>query len=391
MNEAAIKLTDAASLNLASFQVQYSSKSPFNCDCSKVLILGPQCFHLWDVTTRQRICPLEWLGDSAEPLWDKANPNKLYYHAGNKLMVYCVDTNVHDVIHTFGEYVEISGKGESALSEDGNHLVLCGDNREIFVYQLDTDGKGLTGDTSEGFDSVYIIPDNNVLVSGVGGMFLFDRDMKFLRKIGGNNGHKGVMRDTNGDECLVWIDNTDNVIKKIRLADNVALPLITLDWSLACHISCPRKGDFCLVETYDPHNPVFTKLDDNAIIKLPLDGTASTELLKHGSNASNYNGQPRVSISDDGSRFVYGSNMGGTVTNVYLGDLGNPISPAPSLIGADLPFVSQDERPELKPNSAVQWYRPSSGEDGVLFFDATNYRYFYAVENDGVVKVRINP
>lgn len=287
------------------------------------------------MATRQRISVLDFLGDNYEPLWDKTNPNKFYYHVGNALMQYHVDTDAKEIIRTFGEYGEISGKGESSLSEDGNHLVLAGDNQEIFVYQFDVDGKGLTTPAPAGIDSIMITPDNNVLVSGQTGMYLYSRDMEFLRKIGGNNGHKGVMRSPEGEEVLVWFDNVDYAIKKVRLVDNTITSLIPIDITLAVHISCPRKGPSFIFETYNPDNPNpnggMAPLA-NSICQGFLDGSAPTELLKHGSSAASYTGQPLTTISDDGTVFAFGSNKAGPM-DVYLGVMAapqpSPVPPAP--------------------------------------------------------------
>ena len=119
---------------------------------------------------------------------------------GNQLKSYNVATGVISVVHTFSEYSSISGNGEMDISLDGDHFVFAGNNEFIFVYQISTDQKFAVFDTgSQPFDSMYITPDNNVIVSwftsGTArytGQELFDINMNFLRQVGHADGHKDV-------------------------------------------------------------------------------------------------------------------------------------------------------------------------------------------------------
>jgi hypothetical protein len=91
---------------------------------------------------------------------------------------------------------------------DGDHFVFAGDSRYIFVYQISTDEKFNVFDTgTTSFDSLYITPQNNVIVSWYPsgtvrftGQELFDINMNFLRQVGRADGHKQVTRDTDGSE-----------------------------------------------------------------------------------------------------------------------------------------------------------------------------------------------
>jgi hypothetical protein len=246
--------------------------------------------------------------------------------SGNQLKQYNVVTNAKSVVHTFAEYSSVTGKGKSDISFDGDHFVLVGDSEYVFVYEISTDSKGPVFDTAgTPFNAVFITPDNNVMITwyGVGtdrhdGIELFDRGMNFLRQVARSDGHMDMTRDTNGDEVIVWINANDpqpicnNGVVKIRLADASETCLLTLDWSLAAHISGTDNSGWAFVETYAPGDPMppsgwFT----DELMQVKLDGTETRRLLHHRSRPFNgYNYQPKLSISRDGSKLAYGSNFG---------------------------------------------------------------------------------
>src|SRR5881397_743931 len=169
---------------------------------------------------------------------------------GNQLKQYNVTNDAMSVVHTFSEYSSITGKGESDICFDGNHFLLAGNDRYIFVYEISTDTKGPVFDPGgSNFNQLYITPNDNVLVGyyAVGsnrfqGIELYDRSMRFLRQVTPTIGHMDVTRDTNGDEVLIWTNGNDphplcdNAIVKVRLSDGQRTCLLTLDWSLAVHI-----------------------------------------------------------------------------------------------------------------------------------------------------------
>lgn len=82
-------------------------------------------------------------------------------------------------------------------------LFLWAINRYAFVYQISTGTVCPSLDLSvQSFDSVYITPNNDVIVSwiptGTGrytGQELFDINMNFLRQVGHADGHKHLTID----------------------------------------------------------------------------------------------------------------------------------------------------------------------------------------------------
>src|SRR5262245_44830986 len=162
-------------VKLATITSEYSTMSPFNLDNTYLLLQHVAYFGLYDGsgTTYLGHLPFE-INASSEPRWSRTDPRVLYYRYNNQLKQYNVVTGFRSVVHTFSEYSSISGRGESDISEDGNHFVFVADNRDVFVYEISTDTKGPvcvppacpTGALS--FDSLQITPNNNVTITWYG-------------------------------------------------------------------------------------------------------------------------------------------------------------------------------------------------------------------------------
>ena len=324
--------------NLIFVNNEYSTMTPFNQDNSKILLAHQSYFALYDASGNfLSVLPFE-INTSSEPRWSRTDAGVLFYHFINQLRQYNVATGAISTVRTFSEYSSISGLGESDISLDGNHLVLVGDHRYVFVYELSTNTKGPALDTAgRGFDSVYITPYNNVTITwlqaGTGrynGIELFDRNMNFLRQVAHAGGHMDVTLDTDGSEVLVWTNSNDalplpgcnNGFVKINLSTAQQTCLLSLDWSLAVHISGTDNSGWVFAETYAPSDPSPDSLSwvpyTNEILQIKLDGTETRRLLHHRSRPFNsYNWMPRVSVSRDGSRFLYTSNYG---LQAILGD-----------------------------------------------------------------------
>ena len=312
---------------------EYSTMSPFNTDNSFLILIHESYFGLYDSKgTYLKALPLE-VNSSSEPRWSRKDNRTLYYRSGNQLKACDVLNGSLTVVRTFPEYLFIEGLGESDISLDGDHLAFCGTRasdgvREVFLYRISTGTKGRALPVS-GYplDAIYVTPQNHVLLSWVTsgttrytGQELFDGDMGFLSQITRADGHKHLTVDSNGDEVLVWCNSNDpkpvcdNGIVKVRLADGKQTCLLSLDWSLAVHISAPDNAGFVYVETYDPANPEPNSSGwrsyTNEILQVALDGSQVTRLAHHRSRrVDSYNWQPRVSCSRDGSRVVFNSNF----------------------------------------------------------------------------------
>jgi hypothetical protein len=308
---------------------EYSTASPFNSDNSRFLLVHQSYFALYDGSGAYiRDLPFE-INASSEPRWSRKDNATLYYRSGNQLKSFNTSTLVTTVVRTFSEYTTISGRGTADISLDGDHMVFCGDNRNIFVYEISTGRKFQNLNSAQrGFDSFQITPRNNVLVSWLqsgtkrfNGIELYDINMRFQRQVSHSGGHMDVTVDSNGDELMVWTNSNDaspipscnNGIVKVRLRDGLQTCLAQLDWSLAVHISAPDGNGYVYVDTEAPVNPQpgtsgwvpYT----NEILQIRLDGGGVIRWAHHRSRPfESYNWQPKLSISRDGTRLLYSSN-----------------------------------------------------------------------------------
>jgi WD40 repeat protein len=325
-----MNMTDNAGRGgLTSVSTEYSTASPFNSDGSRLILQHNSYFGLYDGNGG-------YLGDlpfavntSTEPRWSRTDPNVLYFVSRNSLMRLDVAAAATSLVHEFGEYSQISGRGESDISRDGDHFVFAGDNRYVFVYEISTGTKGPVLDTiGHSFNNLYIAPDNSVAIGWLPtgsarftGVELFDRNMGFQRQLTHAIGHMHLTRDTNGDDLLVWTNSNDpspiancqNGIVKVRLSDARQTCLLQLDWSLAVHITAPDGNGWAFVETYAPSDPFPQSAAwatyTNEILQVRLDGGETRRLLHHRSRPVNsYSYQPRATLSRDGSKLVFTSN-----------------------------------------------------------------------------------
>ena len=286
--------------NLTQITNEYSTMSPFNTDNSYLIIQHDSYFGLYS-GAGDYLSDLPFvINAGAEPRWSRSDPSVLYFINNNQLKQYSIATKAMSVVHTFSEYSVIRGMGESDISADGNHFVFVGDSQSIFVYEISTDRKSAVFNTlGQGIDSLYITPNNNVTVtwyangtSRYNGIEMFDTNMNFLRQVARAGGHMDVARDVNGDEVLLWANAADptpvcnNGIVKIRLSDASQTCLISLDWSLAEHVSAPDNNGWVFVETYAPSDPSpvsgWPKYTDE-ILQVKLDGSEIRRIAHHRS------------------------------------------------------------------------------------------------------------
>jgi hypothetical protein len=361
---------------------EYSTMSPFNDDGSRLLLAHQSYFALYDGEGRyQRDLPFE-ISAASEPRWSRRDPNLFYYLYGNALKSYDAGSGARAVVRTFTGYAKVQGRGESDICFDGDHLVLVGDDRDVFVYEISTDTAGPVLDTTgHPFDSVSIAPGDQVIVAWLqGGVLprtgieLFDRDMRFLRQLAPAGGHMDVGRDVGGEPVLLWINAADplprpdcqNAVVKVRLADAQQTCVLPLPWGLAAHVSVPDAGDWFFVSTYAPADPLPVPgpwaLYAGEVMQVRLDGSEVRRLAHHRSRPFNsYGYTPRAAASRDGRRVVYSSNFGlpqvlgygSYYADAYLLDLG---ASTPAYAGSQLPLVSRYEQDDPSVNYTGSWY-----------------------------------
>jgi len=382
ITDAMVTPDDAGVGNLEYITNEYSTMSPFNIDNTRLILQHESYYGLYDGNGRfLRDLPFAVYA-SSEPRWSRKDPSILYFINDNTLYKIDVETSDISTVHVFGEYNSVSGHGESDISFDGDHFVLAGDDRHVFVYEISSDSKSPVFDNGgRSFDSLYITPDNNVTITWLesgtkryNGIELYDRNMNFLRQVTHAGGHMDVTRDVNGDEVLVWINSADplpipnceNGIVKVRLADGHQTCLAEFDWNLAVHVSAPDNSGWLFMETYDPRDP-----DPDAgwlpytdeILQVKLDGTQTRRLLHHRSRPFNdYYYEPRASVSHDGTKLVYSSNYGLQAQLGYPNDYGDVY--LVSVPGGD-PDPSPSPSPQPSPTPPPLKVRIEQTDDAV--------------------------
>ena len=370
---------------------EYSTMSPFNLDNSRLLLVHHSYFAVYDGAGQYlKDLPFDATA-SSEPRWSRRDPNLLYYIPvyGNSLKSFDVATGVSSVVRTFAEYTRISGRGESDICFDGDHFVLVGDDRDIFVYELSTDAKGpMLGVGGRAFDQVMIAPDDNVLVGwlqpGTGrynGVELYDRNMNFLRQVTPADGHMDVGRDIDGQPVLLWINAAEpqpppgcqNSVVKVRLADAQRSCVLSLDWSLAAHVSAPDGNGWFFVSTYAPADPAplpgqWRPYVDE-VLQVRLDGSEVRRLAHHRSRPFNdYCYMPRAAVSRDGRRLVFSSNYGlqsllGYATNYSDAYLVDVAAASASSTGSTSPLSTRYEQDDAALTYSGPWYRNQMAVD----------------------------
>lgn len=307
---------------------EYATVDPFNLGATRLLLVHESYFALYlpDGTFLEDL-PLS-VDAVSQPRWSRRDPDLFYFLSANTLSSFRVSTGAIATVRAFPEYARIDGRGESDISEDGDHFVFIGDDREVFVYEISTDTKGPVLDTSllGGLDQLQITAGNDVIVgwlaSGTAranGVELFDRNMRFERQLAPATGHLDVGRDDAGAPILVLVDAADplstcrNGVVKIRLSDGATTCLAMFDPSLAVHVSAPERGGAVVVSTYAPSDPspdsgwaAYT----NEILMVRLDGSGIERLAHHRSRPLNaYTWEPRAAQSHDGRHIVFSSNF----------------------------------------------------------------------------------
>lgn len=353
------RLSDGAKQLNDAVHHEYATMSPFNADNSRILLITDKDgFMVVDLSGKIIAgTPEVNLGGRTEPRWSLHDPNIFYFHADNRLMTFEVVTRQKKVVQTFSQFKSITfGGGEGDLSEDGDHLMIMGDESQVGVYSLSKNQLSPTLKMKgREFDYFDLTPNNNVVVrwGATGkeqfqGLELFDGQMKFMRQIVPFGAHADRARDLNGDEILVMLASNDpapakgcenNGIEKIRLSDSRKTCLLPLNWNCEIHVSTNGRNPWALISTTDNRtgtaNPPGQLFPDwksrwlngyNELILVKLDGSVVRHLAHHRSRSlDNYWHTPRAAINRDGSYAVFDSNFGlqplPNYTDVYLVNL----------------------------------------------------------------------
>ncbi len=361
-----VRLTNGLAQFNDSVHHEYATMSPFNQDSSLILAHADHNGYMVLDRSGKLVVPPDQLvlGGSCEPRWSGKDPNVFYYHNENRLMKFDVIKRQKAPVRTFAQYQKITfGGGECDISEDGDHLMIVGDDRHAALYTFSTDNLAKTVDLNmlgSEWVEVYVTANNNIMMrwggEGVGkhkGMALYDKDFNFIRQIAPFGGHSDQGRDLNGDEVVfvgAYRDTApppgceNNGVEKIRLSDAKRTCLVPLNWDAELHVSSNSNGKnpWVLVSVTDTKKGTAAANADlppdwqrrwgvrfNEVMMVKADGSERRRLAHHRSRTlSSYWYQPHASISKDGKYAVFSSNFGinplKDYTDVFLLELNKP-------------------------------------------------------------------
>jgi hypothetical protein len=292
--------------------------SPFNVDCTRLLLIKVDHFGLFDgAGTFLSDLPI---AASAEPRWSRKDPTIFYYLSGNSLFSYSTTTSLHLQLHVFTEYTSVSGKGESDIALDSNHMVFAGTRPdsvvEVFVFTISTGTKGPLFPQTVPTDGLKLDSQNLAIVSYSDGTGIWVLDNP-PRKLAGYDGHSCPVTYLGLDK-LLWDSSADpvinaNAVVSIDVATGVVDILATFPWAYSFHISAPVNLPYCIVSTDCPDKSL-----PSQIWQVFFDKTIPPVLIADtGSIYTGYNSQIKAAISWDGSKIVGCSNFGQTADVNY--------------------------------------------------------------------------
>lgn len=305
--------------------VEYSTMSPFSYQ-NKWLLLQQRdgFFQLYTGDgVFVRVLPAT-INTSSRPRWSRTLPDVLTFIAGHELSSYNVAAKVFLVLHVFTEYVSIQDGGEAEVSRDGNHRVLVGTQatgvEEVFVYDLAQQTKGKVYLADKPFDGLKLDSKNRVILSRSDGLFILENGG--LRQLTTADGH-ACMAVHQGRDVVLWCNAAENPITlqaypngviSVDVETGEQKGLISFPWSDAIDISMPESGDYCYVSTYGGTEK------SGRLYQAALDNSEDTMLLDGINHAvQSYEGQPRFSVSRDGSRGVYAAvDPDGITVNTWM-------------------------------------------------------------------------
>jgi hypothetical protein len=329
---------------------EYSRVQSFNADGSRILVRGVEAtWYLYDAHSLQ---PLDELTLEAEPRWDAANPDVLYFSDETRLIAYDVQTEEQTPIHEFAD--DFPGQSLAAVwtryegrpSADGRYWGLMAENQDwepvaFLVYDRQTDQiiakrdmRGVPG-LEEDVDHVTISPLGNYFLASFDrycehgqlgddahpcGLMVYDRSLANGRSLLRIIGHYDPVLDAEGREVIIFQDIDQDNISVLDLATGTVTPLWPIDFShtgIGFHFSgCSvlRPG-WALVSTYDGDPGAYTWMDDQVFaVELKPGGRvvrlAHTHSLVDEEQEHDYWAEPHASVNLDFTRVLFTTNWG---------------------------------------------------------------------------------
>jgi hypothetical protein len=321
--------------------------------------------------------------------WSHTNPNLLYfvdpdnaYYSGpdvggpSAIKSLDVSTGAVTVLRTFPQYAALSFTAED-LSPDGDYMPILANGRYSFWYRISTDTVGpvidrvaLYGYTVGEKGSQYMLGEVFVMANfhkQPNGLMVFAAQTMALKFVTTEIDHRAFGLDVDGTPIAIMPGSASNhgcdplttyAIVKWNLRDGTATKLLcsAVRAQTDYYYSLPQPSRGWLAVThvmdqYDPLPPDWIPFQSE-IFLLKLDGSGTVRRLAHHRNRPSiianppllpYGARAKPTISLDGSKIVFGSNMGlvnptptGSTDyqDAYLLDISGIISGPPTPLSA---------------------------------------------------------
>jgi len=321
---------------------EYSSSAITNADDSYVRITDSRgAQNLFSLPEFNYFRRLRLVSSSQSDFWwHVTDPNLLYAVPRNRLVQYDVATDQTTTVHTFSEFGNVSGMGESNLSHDGNRLALRGRNPvsgdpQLFVYEFSSDSviASLDIPTIPGFFDGTIAPSGDRVIihtfpeRGRGGIIeVWDINegagtltQGYVLPRGG--GHNDSSYGPDGKEYMIIIDSwVSNTLYRYDLDDGTRTTLMHFGWDgsqspIALHVSTNsmHNDGWIYLSTYignrsDPDPSQHWIPFQGELLRIRWDGSAIERLAHNRTQAVRYWNQPRATVSTSGRYLFWASN-----------------------------------------------------------------------------------
>lgn len=324
--------------HFAAAVTEYPTVNCFNCDNTKVLLVkGGDHFGLYQVSDGALLNDLYFIAASSEPRWDLHDSDLLFFHdpGGSALKSLNVATGEVLEIRPFHGAITF-GRGEGDLIEDRLPIVV--DGRYVSVYNVKTGYETSTFDAIRQFDSVYAVSAGFAISwdeNGAGmyqGIELYDDSGQFVRQLTNAGGHHDICLAIDGSPLMLWtssderpdtIPDCPNAIRKVDIETGKQACLLSLEWQIAVHISCPDQAGWCLVECYQAPDAAWGQYSGE-LLRVWFNGKVD-RIAHHRSTVDSYASQPKAVVSRDGTIVAFTSNMSGEL-HTYLIRLDSTVS-----------------------------------------------------------------
>ena len=329
---------------------EYARVPSFNADESLILARSIEAY--WYVYDARSLQPLGSLPLGSEPRWDAADPNRIYYSEGTRLMAYDLQRGESEVVHAFAPDVPgpslaaVWTRYEGRPSMDTRYWGLMAEDEAwlpvAFLVYDRTEDRATVRDMrrvpgiEEDVDHVTISPlgtyflgsfDRACEAGTLGrdgapcGLMAYDRELRQGRGLLRVIGHYDVALDAAGREVVVYQDIDTDQIAMVDLESGEVTPLWAIDFShtpIGLHFSglgYERPG-WAVVSTYSGGYPkAYTWMDDQVflvelragggVVRLAHTHSQVDEQMEH-----DYWAEPHATTNRDLTRVLFTSNWG---------------------------------------------------------------------------------